>query len=47
MLNIQRREYIDTRGKQFLDILPTFRMARALHIRVSEFVDQDERGTAQ
>ena len=47
MLNIQRRENVDARRQQFFDVLPSLRVARALHIRVSEFVDQDERGTAQ
>ena len=43
MLHIQRGEDIDARGQQFIDILPALRMARALHVGMRQFVDQDQR----
>ena len=43
VLHVERREHVDARGKQLVDVLPALRMPRARHVRVREFVDQDQR----
>ena len=47
VLHVQRREYIDARRQEFLDVLPALRVTRSLHVRVGEFVDQYERRVAK
>ena len=47
MLHIERGEYVDAGGQQFLDVLPTLRVALALPVRVRELIDQQQLRTAQ
>ena len=42
MLDVQRRPDVDPRRQQFLDVLPSLRMAAARGIRVGVFIDEDE-----
>ena len=47
VLHVERREHVDARGKQLVDVLPALRVPRARHVRVREFVDQDQRRVAR
>ena len=42
MLDVQRRPDVDPRRQQFLNVLPSLRMAAARGIRVGVFINQDE-----
>ena len=42
MLDVERREYVDAGGDQFLDIEVAFGMAAARRIGVCQFIDEDE-----
>jgi hypothetical protein len=42
VLHVDRRIDVDARVEQFIDVLPALQMARALHVRMREFVDEDQ-----
>ncbi len=42
MLNVDRRVDVDARVEQFIHVLPALQMPRALHVRMREFVDQNQ-----
>ena len=47
MLDVERREDIDTACEQFVDVLPALRMPRARRVGVRQLVDQDQCGMAR
>jgi hypothetical protein len=42
VLHVQRRPDLDASGQQFLHVLPTLGVARARHIGVGQFIDQQD-----
>ncbi len=46
VLGVHRRDHVDARGEQVLDILPALRMPRAGRIGVGELVDEGDLGLA-
>ena len=46
VLHVERRVHVDSRGKQLVDVLPAFGMARSGDVGMGQFVDQEERRTA-
>ena len=44
MLDVERRDHVDARVEQLLDVLPPFRVPRSRDVRVRELVDEHDLG---